>query len=78
MGALVAGVAAGFDDRVDVRRQIVAVRWESGAGTEERDVDTVATSIGSMALVRSESRVKRRFQRRCTKGLPRHKIDYVI
>ena len=72
VGALVAGVAAGFDDRVDVRRQIVAVGWESGSGTEECDEDTVATSIGSMAIVRSDSRIKRRFQGRRTS---RHKYD---
>ena len=87
VGAFVAGVAAGSGDRVevritcpidsvprcvDVRRQIVAVRWESGSGTEECDEDTVATSIGSMAIVRSDSRIKRRFQGRRTS---RHKYD---
>ena len=35
VGALVAGVAAGFGDRGEVRRQILVVGWESGAGTEE-------------------------------------------
>ena len=66
MGALVAGVAAGFGDRVDVRGHIRpfkkspgGVFWEFGAGTEERDVDTVATIIWPM--IRSDSRVKRRF-----------------
>ena len=70
VGALVAGVAAGSDDTPDVRRQIVAVCWKTGAGTEERDEDTVATFLGSMASVRSESRVKRRVRRRPTKVFP--------
>jgi hypothetical protein len=68
VGALVAGVAAGFGDRGEVRRQILVVRWESGAGTEEPDVDTVAKSI--FAIFNSDSRVKWCFQRRRAKVIP--------
>ena len=51
---------------------VSATVWESGSGMEEREEDTVATSIGSMAIVRSDSRIKRRFQGRRTS---RHKYD---
>ena len=61
MGALVAGVAARFGDRVDVRghirplKHVVGLFWEFGAGTEERGEDTGATIIGPM--IRSDGRV---------------------
>ena len=52
VGALVAGVAAGFDDSVDVRRQSVAVRWESRAF---RSPLYAASNIGGVSSSPSES-----------------------